>query len=210
MSVQGTQVFHSIPSTVIVKMIRNDEVIPSSEAWKNAFRQDPVTAEVVQTALSEGPFVAFSKVGPRFYVDKPVPFKNQIPDHPDLSVYGWRTDAKQKSEEDVHGIYEPVIVCGVRKERSKEHLYYVRAKEVGTDWKEGVGRYDALSTDQKVYVTSVRRFSHFLMDMYPPASEAEIERSTASADARHRRLQEDCAALMTQIEAEASAFKNFN
>lgn len=118
-------------------------------------------------------------------------------------MYGWRPSASQKSENEVHGIYEPVIVCGVRKEGDKEHLYYVRAREIGTDWKEGIGRYDALSTDQKVYVTSVRRFSNTLMNMYPPASNAEIEKGMANAGLRHQRLQEECAALIAKIEAEA-------
>lgn len=195
------QFFHNIPSTVAVKMIRNDEELSPNESWKESFRQNPVTAEVVKVALSRGPFVAFAKVGPQFYVDKPVQLENQIPNHPDLSVYGWKSDAKRKSEEDVHGIYEAVIVCGVQERNGIEHLYYVRAKEIGTDWKEGLGRYDALSTDQKVYVSSVRRFSDSLMDMYPPASNAEIEQGVASADLTRRRLQDECAALIAKIKA---------
>jgi hypothetical protein len=196
------QFFHTIPNRVQVKMIKTGEVFSSEDTWKESFRKDPVTAEVLQVALSRGPFVAFAKVGPNFYTDQPVKFTHQIPHHPGFPIHGWRPDAKRNLDGGVQGIYESVIVCGVQEREGIKHVYYVRAKEIRTDWKEGLGTYDILPTDRKVYASSVHRFSNTLMEMYPPALNAKIEQRIASATTRDLDLQAKIACLRKQLEAE--------
>ena len=194
------RVFFNAPASIDIKMIRRGEVLTAETAWKEPFLKDTITAEVVQAALFKGPFVALAKVGPTFYDEAPIKLQNQIAEYPGLPVYGWAKGSTRKAKKEVDGSYESVIVCGVKKEEALEHVYFVRAQEIHTDWREGLGKYDALSTDRKVYVTSLKRFSESLYNMYPVASESEIAIGTIGAVSREATLRAEIEALLVELQ----------
>jgi hypothetical protein len=189
-----------VPDTVTSKMIHYERDLPLSpdEAWKNPFIMDraPILAKRIQNALVNGPFIAEAGLGPKFYDGEPTEFTQQIPTHPELPVYGWApTQRKPKTD---GGPYQEIIVCGVQKSGDTEHMYYILAEEVKTDWQSGIAQHK--KTSHKVYAASVKRFSDSLNNMYPSAQNEEKEKGLRSAALRTSDLQMKIAALAGQLQ----------
>jgi len=188
-----------VPNPITSKMINYDRDLPLSpdQAWKKPFIMDPnpILAARIQAALVNGPFVAEAKLGPKFYDTEPNQLMEQIPTHPALPVYGW-TPAQRKPQQD-DGAYQAIIVCGIQKNGDAEHIYYVLAKELYTNWPEAIAAHQ--KTSNKVYVASLRRFSADLYNMYPPAQNVEIEQGARAADARADQLGSNIDALIREV-----------
>lgn len=160
--------YREIPTEITVNY--NWSCRPSDEknAWKRPYLVQPATVKSIQDCLARGPFVAMSAVGPTCYSDEPTEFRRQISGHKDLNVYGWKAGANRVSDRCV-----PVIICGVQQRGEKEHIYFVRAKEVSENGDGAIGKFKPMSTDQKVYVASMKTFADFEFDMFPPVSAEE-------------------------------------
>jgi len=161
--------YHRVPEEITVNRnwsCRDDE---PENAWKNPYLVQPATVESVTQALVRGPFVAMSAVGPSCYSQAPRSLRRQIPDHPEVSVYGWTPGAKRISTQ-----YVPIIICGVQRKGGKEHLYYVLAEDVSQDPKQAIGKFAPSSIDKNIYVTSMNTFARYEFDMFPPVTEEEI------------------------------------
>lgn len=137
--------------------------------WKSPYLVEPSTVESVTNALKQGPFVALSKLGPRNYTDEPVRFDGQIPSHPSLPVHGWKVGAQRTTK----AFEQPIIICGVQKIEGKEHIYYALAEDISEDPTKAIGTYR--TTNDKIFVVSMKTFTSCETDMFPPATEEEIK-----------------------------------
>ncbi len=181
--------FHpEVPATMFVKMGLRETEFP--ESWRAPFNKMrdptiPVTHQLLRDALSYGPFVAETDIGPNFYADEPTIFLNQIREAPQLAVHGWKPGATRKpscptSTNPTQPCFQDVIVVGTQKQGDKEHVYYVLAEHMieASLMKIGIMSIEPLQETAgkvKVYVSSIDTFSNGLFRALPPATETEKE-----------------------------------
>lgn len=142
-------------------------------AWKEPYLIQPATVESIEKALANGPIPALAAVGPRYYSVLPKKLTGQLPGHLDVPVYGWAKGAERISN---YVQYQPMIICGVQRREQTEHLYYLLAEDTSLDPEQAIGEFKPLSTDKKVYVTSMQTFAKYEFDLFPPVSKGEIEK----------------------------------
>lgn len=153
------------------KVFSKDELTDlSAESWKNAFELTPSSSSIslsqIISTLHNGPFLAYAKLGPDYFADEAIELKGQVPNKPDLSVFGWQKGAKQS---DLKNVICPVIVCGAQdSEAGVKHVYYRVAQLVGRNMSFGFEEH--VVKDERVFVTSPQKFSSTVIRMHPQAT----------------------------------------